>query len=144
MTENNDILYRRSGKDMTGEINTTLLFISREGQEYLSKFVTRMICAWVALTRSRLVHMTISRKFSKKKRKSVRDNPLRFPEYMYDQTILVSQINKYSKPAMPSLCTLTNLDNLLMSDDVWERGCVNSAVLVELEKKYEITESRET
>lgn len=31
-----------------------------------------------------------------------------------------------------------------MSDDVWERGCVNSAVLVELEKKYEITESRET
>ena len=109
MTENNDILYRRSGKDMTGEINTILLFISREGQEYLSKFVTRMICAWVALTRSRLVHMTISRKFSKKKRKSVRDNPLRFPEYMYDQTILVSQINKYSKPAMPSLCTLTNL-----------------------------------
>lgn len=45
---------------------------------------------------------------------------------------------------MPSLCTLTNLDNLVMSDDVWERGCVNSAVLVELEKKYEITESRET
>ena len=54
---------------------------------------------------------------------------------MYDETILVSQINKYSKLAMPSLCTLTNLDNLLMSEDVWERGCVNSAVLVELEKK---------
>ena len=54
---------------------------------------------------------------------------------MYDETILVSQINKYSKLAMPSLCTLTNLDNLLMSEDVWEQGCFNSAVLVELEKK---------
>lgn len=42
------------------------LFISREGQEYLSKFVTRMVCAWVALTRSRLVYMTISREFSNK------------------------------------------------------------------------------
>ena len=63
---------------------------------------------------------------------------------MYDETILVSQINKYSKLAMPSLCTLTNLDKLLMSEDVWERGCVNSAVLVELEKKYKITEFGET
>ena len=45
---------------------------------------------------------------------------------------------------MPSLCTLTNLDNLLMSEDAWERGCVNSAVLVELEKKNEITEFGET
>ena len=178
MTEKHDILYRRSGKDVAGEINTILLFISREGQEYLSNFVTRMICAWVTLTRSRLVHMTMlcfnfiislnsiffcfkliiihchtqkqkKRKFKpriklnhnnyfekafKKERKSVRDNPLRFLEYMYDETILVSQINKHSKLAMPSLCTLTNLDNLLMSEDVWERGCFNSAVLVELEK----------
>ena len=59
MTEKHDILYRRSGKDVAGEINTILLFISREGQEYLSNFVTRMICAWVALTRSLLVHMTM-------------------------------------------------------------------------------------
>jgi len=118
---------------MAGEINTILLFISLEGQEYLSKFVTRMVCAWVALTRSRLVHDYFEKVF-KNKRKSVRDNPLRFPEYMYDQTILVSQINKCSKLAMPSPCTLTNLDNLLTSEDVWERGCVNSAVLVELEK----------
>lgn len=44
---------------------------------------------------------------------------------------------------MPSPCTLTNLDNMLMSEDVWERGCVNSAVLVEL-KKYEINEFGET
>ena len=54
-----------------------------------------------------------------------------------------SQINKYSNLAMPSPCTLTNLDNMLMSEDVWERGCVNSAVLVEL-KKYEINEFGET
>ena len=85
--------------------------------------------------RIKLNHNNYFEKAFKKKPKSVRYNPLRFPEYMYDETILVSQINKYSKLAMPSLCTLTNLDNLLMSEYVWERGCVNSAVLVELEKK---------
>ena len=66
-------------------------------------------------------HNNYFEKAFKKERKSVRDNPLRFLEYMYDETILVSQINKHSKLAMPSLCTLTNLDNLLMSEDVGTR-----------------------